>query len=938
MVTLAQEESNDEANLILNQLQSTISNLKIRQDVLKSQIDSYSELQKKVASGTVGPSVIVHLGDGYFVDMSRRQAGNFLTRRIQSLGESSKDLAEKINHGELTMKEFQKLEEVTSNETKINEEGLPFIEIQEEIDDDGNIIEVKLNNEIISNLEARETKTEKIRSEVPDTSGKEPKELSETKLLNGADRKREAKLENISAINEKLQNGSADKLGISKSIETTEAPTKSGAKPDKPKKIVNIVEDLDEDGNVIKSNIDENTDDHDMEEINQLFEDMEIIDKKQIQSNIDKSLDQDDLLNRIDELEISAEDKFKLKQICIEEFAKLNSTDTNNESDRQHEEEIVSHIIKEHNLEDSLNRETVDSKGIGMTSTPKSTTLDIDQNDIIELEVLSSELNDSEFNDFEDENDEWEFEFDDDDDDEDDDKYTNDLFYGRRSSFEGDDKLMSKISELGQPKSIDEEETKSILKSVSTINDKKEKRKSVRFNEKLEINEIKNISEDLKQIQHVNQNFSRFKQEKILQKKSQFQVNDQKHSERDNDEPLSEFIVERDNEDPLSEFIVERNDDDFDYDSDSFSLDEQTPDFSSFEDSAELIDTSVILEEKSEEMSEDTIDESFGEPRKPSRFKQMRQSVIPSPNGRIISLESQGNRDAEVIDRKSLLNQSIRENEDKEVLQDIVEKDIVEGENDVVLDIVEKEVILDVVERDQQGQETARASRFKASMQRKPKIIGVPMSLEASQPEMEPTGPKEDAEEEKPVQLARIQETQLDYQRLQEDMDSMAQAYVLGMYDDDIHTEGPVVSEVKDFEVLNKMIESMPPTTNTESGSESTKNGGRNGNRLRNQYDPQLDSVGGDYESDDESGVISEVIEHNFEDDDYDQEEEEEAIELEIMGQEIKTEYFRMRQKMIFENKPSGFKAEEKEFEPVNESKVSRFKAARLGIGSDKVQ
>ena len=43
-------------------------------------------------------------------------------------------------------------------------------------------------------------------------------------------------------------------------------------------------------------------------------------------------------------------------------------------------------------------------------------------------------------------------------------------------------------------------------------------------------------------------------------------------------------------------------------------------------------------------------------------------------------------------------------------------------------------------------------------------------------------------------------------------MDKMAQAYVSGMYDDDIVTEGPVVHKLDDFETLNKMVEAKNKT------------------------------------------------------------------------------------------------------------------------------
>ena len=58
---------------------------------------------------------------------------------------------------------------------------------------------------------------------------------------------------------------------------------------------------------------------------------MEVISKDKKAQEL--NFDQDDLLDKIDKLQISAEDKFKLKQVCVEEFKNL---EPEHDTDKKH--------------------------------------------------------------------------------------------------------------------------------------------------------------------------------------------------------------------------------------------------------------------------------------------------------------------------------------------------------------------------------------------------------------------------------------------------------------------------------------------------------------------------------------------------------------------------------------------------------------------------
>lgn len=172
----------------------------------------------------------------------------------------------------------------------------------------------------------------------------------------------------------------------------------------------------------------------------------------------------------------------------------------------------------------------------------------------------------------------------------------------------------------------------------------------------------------------------------------------------------------------------------------------------------------------------------------------------------------------------------------------------------------------------------------------------------------------------------KVVESTLDYKSLSEDLDTMAKAYVLGLYDDDLETQGQVIEELKDFERHNEIVEQR---------SESKLHG--RVQEINNNVEGYNEKLKGIAENDD-TMVVNDIVENDMKevletnaipDDDLD-------IELndETMATQVALDYTKMRASMIHKYK-GGFKETDKEKEfvrPEGSERVSRFKAARLGI------
>ncbi|GME78813.1 unnamed protein product [Ambrosiozyma monospora] len=190
---------------------------------------------------------------------------------------------------------------------------------------------------------------------------------------------------------------------------------------------------------------------------------------------------------------------------------------------------------------------------------------------------------------------------------------------------------------------------------------------------------------------------------------------------------------------------------------------------------------------------------------------------------------------------------------------------------------------------------------------------------------------KESVNPSKPLEVV---DTHLDYTSLNDDMDTMAKAYVLGLYDDDIETEGQVIEELRDFEEHNQTVEARAKQQSQQPPSN----------------DPNSNTTDGDdNEEEDDNGPVmtDEIVERDptasnenaNEDDPSELSQLDIELSDEALGASVGLDYLKMRSKMIYKYKGSfNEHHNHSEFEPkesVEKPRMSRFKSARLGISDD---
>lgn len=171
----------------------------------------------------------------------------------------------------------------------------------------------------------------------------------------------------------------------------------------------------------------------------------------------------------------------------------------------------------------------------------------------------------------------------------------------------------------------------------------------------------------------------------------------------------------------------------------------------------------------------------------------------------------------------------------------------------------------------------------------------------------------------------KIVETTMDYKTLGDDMDTMAKAYVLGLYDDDLATVGEVIEELDDFEKHNEIVKEIEDSKLHERVSEINKLQESNG---------KIEEI----LEDNNPMVVSDIVEHDMDEILAANAIPDDRLDIELNDDTLTTQvaldYTKMRSNMIHKYK-GGFKETEKEKEfvrPEGSQRVSRFKAARLGI------
>lgn len=715
----AQDSDSDEFQQLTTQIDSTISNLKQKRDYLQDQLAQFESVRQGLkTSGDSTTPIKFQLDDGTMIEKTTTEAIEFLDKRVTEIKEALTQFNTKINEAESTKEKLNQFNQFVQQggnheelkQEKLNEDGLPFVDIQEELDEDGNVINVEFKD-------AQEDTT-------IDKNEKDSRGTPKVEIL--------------------------------------------GEEIDKAKKLDKVSQ-------------------SESDEFQALLEDMEVISKDKKAQEL--NFDQDDLLDKIDKLQISAEDKFKLKQVCVEEFKNL---EPEHDTDKTQENSASDKVIG--NFEN----------------------LAIDKNDLIELELLADDFDDSE--NFQGENydddEEWDYEFDDDDEEEEEDIADELLYGGGKAKIIGSDEksnnmLWDQIINLRKSKLVATDQVADKIEE-STVNEKKPK--AVRFAEHLDINEVENISESLRNPPPETGKMSLFKQNRMS---SQQKNRSEEIKETVENDSVMTDILENDvmsdivEKEPVMTDIIEKDDDD------------------QISENNDIIESSIIEREPVATINESTPETKTGTvSQKPvSRFKAMRSSQPLKDTGKL-------NTQAPV-------------------------KIPIPGDS-------EKEVV----------------------------PLESPTSLSVS----------------------KLQDLQLD-------MDKMAQAYVSGMYDDDIVTEGPVVHKLDDFETLNKMVEAKK--------QDNEKLGIQEYDAASNEVGMEIDE---DDEDDDEGPIlVDEIVENELD--------ESNGVfnDEVIFDREIRENYHKLRNKLILDQ--NGFKKsqQELEMEPVDDEgnpiKISRFKAAKMNRG-----
>lgn len=715
----AQDSDSDEFQQLTTQIDSTISNLKQKRDYLQDQLAQFESVRQGLkTSGDSTTPIKFQLDDGTMIEKTTTEAIEFLDKRVTEIKEALTQFNTKINEAESTKEKLNQFNQFVQQggnheelkQEKLNEDGLPFVDIQEELDEDGNVINVEFKD-------AQEDTT-------IDKNEKDSRGTPKVEIL--------------------------------------------GEEIDKAKKLDKVSQ-------------------SESDEFQALLEDMEVISKDKKAQEL--NFDQDDLLDKIDKLQISAEDKFKLKQVCVEEFKNL---EPEHDTDKTQENSASDKVIG--NFEN----------------------LAIDKNDLIELELLADDFDDSE--NFQGENydddEEWDYEFDEDDEEEEEDIADELLYGGGKAKIIGSDEksnnmLWDQIINLRKSKLVATDQVADKIEE-STVNEKKPK--AVRFAEHLDINEVENISESLRNPPPETGKMSLFKQNRMS---SQQKNRSEEIKETVENDSVMTDILENDvmsdivEKEPVMTDIIEKDDDD-----------------QIFENN-DITESSIIEREPVATINESTPETKTGTvSQKPvSRFKAMRSSQPLKDTGKL-------NTQAPV-------------------------KIPIPGDT-------EKEVV----------------------------PLESPTSLSVS----------------------KLQDLQLD-------MDKMAQAYVSGMYDDDIVTEGPVVHKLDDFETLNKMVEAKK--------QDNEKLGIQEYDAASNEVGMEIDE---DDEDDDEGPIlVDEIVENELD--------ESNGVfnDEVIFDREIRENYHKLRNKLILDQ--NGFKKsqQELEMEPVDDEgnpiKISRFKAAKMNRG-----
>ncbi|CAN3377262.1 hypothetical protein DIURU_003487 [Diutina rugosa] len=559
------QDASDSIAALSKEVDSAAAKIEAQQKGVLQQMEQMETLQQQIQQGNK-ENIMLALGSGYFVERTRSEALEFLQRQVTSLRNASEDLEQRLNKVKETKTQLVTFSQVASqtplDEDKLNEEGLPFMDIVEQLDADDNVISAQVNNRDVDPiLQAEDVASsadliEPFVDDAPDISTP----VADLMDVDGDDTPHGPKIRELGREDMVSESNKSSKQTVDGDVTDTADVKDDGAGKDT---------DSHEKGRLSR-------------QFSELLEDMELVSAPVTREN---------LLSRINSLDIDSEHKQQLLEAYHRQFDKFDdemtdvrepevqasADDTFDESTQREREQVLADIIKENIPEDSSNTKELH----GNTDPTILARPSVDTSDLLELEILADDFNGDE--------DEWDgdWPFDEDEDDEDDDiedMLSQPQFF--KGNTPANDMLWKQVLErrqnLSMPK-IDKSDTGDQGSSLPI------QKKSVRFAPELDIKEVENISDDLKNM-NVAPKVSLFKQRRLQDDL----VTDSPSAESEVvDEEMSDGNV-------LEESVIERFDN------------------NSIDDLAK----STILERPQETPLE--------KPKKVSRFKQQRQTIPDS--------------------------------------------------------------------------------------------------------------------------------------------------------------------------------------------------------------------------------------------------------------------------------------------------------------------
>ncbi|KAL3233180.1 Bud site selection protein 27 [Nakaseomyces bracarensis] len=165
----------------------------------------------------------------------------------------------------------------------------------------------------------------------------------------------------------------------------------------------------------------------------------------------------------------------------------------------------------------------------------------------------------------------------------------------------------------------------------------------------------------------------------------------------------------------------------------------------------------------------------------------------------------------------------------------------------------------------------------------------------------------------------KFNKARVDFQSLGENLDDMAVAYSMGLYDDDVEDPGTIIEHVKDFENYNKEVKSLE--------------GDIREFRLNNPMQVE--------EDDDDSPMMTDIKENDIPENYSSDGEEDYSLSTDSLSHSIALEYRNKKEQMIntltAEMPIIEQDEDQRQFEPIDENgnpiKQSRFRSQRTQLG-----